>query len=286
MKDLDGKTILVTGATNGIGLEASVVLAGRGARLLMVGREPAKTEARVDEVKRRSGATAVESFLCDFASQAQVRRLAQDVAARCQRLDVLLNNAGTVFPRRTLTEDGIESTFAVNHLGAFLLTNLLLPLLRQSAPARIVNVSSEAHYRGTLDFDDLGYGQGYGIMRAYSRSKLANVLFTRELARRLAGSGVTANCLHPGVVATAIWTHGPPKGAFFVKPIVALLARIFMITPANGGATLAYLAASPEVEGKTGLYFDLNREVEPSELAKDDAVASRLWTESARLVKL
>jgi retinol dehydrogenase-14 len=284
--DLDDKTILLTGATNGIGLEASVVLARRGARVLMVGRDPPKTAARLDEVKRRSGAAAVESLFCDFASQAQVRKLAEEVHARCPRLDVLVNNAGTVFPARVLTEDGVESTFAVNHLGGFLLTNLLLDLLRKSAPSRIVNVASKAHFRGTLDFADLGYAHHYGVMRAYGRSKLANVLFTRELARRLAGSGVTVNCMHPGVVATGIWGHGAPPSRSWIKPIVALLAQIFMITPAQGADSIVYLAASPEVEGKTGLYFDDNRVREPAELAKDDALARRLWDESARLVKL
>jgi len=284
--DLAGKTILVSGATNGVGLEASVVLARRGARVLMVGRDPAKAAARLDEVKERSGSAAVESLLCDFASQAQIRELAREVHDRCDRLAVLVNNAGTVFPARTLTEDGIESTFAVNHLGYFLLTNLLLDLLRNGVPARVVNVASVGHYGGTLDFDDLGFAHGYGIMHAYKRSKLCNVLFTRELARRLAGTGVTANSLHPGVVATGIWTHGPPAWAPFMKPVMALIARAFMLSPAKGGETLVYLAASPEVEGLTGLYFEDNRVREAAPLARDDALAKRLWDESAKLVGL
>jgi NAD(P)-dependent dehydrogenase (short-subunit alcohol dehydrogenase family) len=252
----------------------------------MVGRDAAKTRAVVDEVKRRSGSTAVESLLCDFSSQAQVRDLARDVLARCEHLDVLVNNAGTVYPTRTLTADGIESTFAVNHLGSFLLTNLLLDLLRKSAPARIVVVSSKAHYRASMDLADLGYARDYGVMRAYGRSKLANVLFTRELARRLAGTGVTANCLHPGVVATGIWTHGPPPSRAWLKPIIAFVARVTMITPAQGADAIVYLATSPEVEGKTGLYYDENRAREPSALAQDDDLARRLWEESAKLVKL
>ena len=195
-----GKTVLITGATSGIGLEACVVLARNGARVVMVGRNAIKTAKRVEEVRRRSGATAVESVLCDLSSQRQIRQLAERVAAGPDRLDVLVNNAGAVFAKRTLTEDGFEATFAVNHLGPFLLTNLLLPRLTASAPARVVNVASDAHYGGTMDFDDLGFERGYQIMRAYARSKLANVLFTRELAKRLDGRGVTVNCLHlPGV---------------------------------------------------------------------------------------
>ncbi|HYM49705.1 MAG TPA: SDR family NAD(P)-dependent oxidoreductase, partial [Candidatus Limnocylindrales bacterium] len=205
--DLEGKTILITGATSGIGLEASVALAAMGGRLVMVGRDPAKTAARVAEVTARSGSSRVASLLCDLSSQSEVRRLAEAVRTRYDRLDVLINNAGTVYMKRTLTEDGLEATFAVNYLSAFLLTNLLLHLLEQSAPARIVTVSSVGHYDGTMDFDDLGFQRGYRIMRAYSRSKLAEVLFTRELARRLQGTGVTANCLHPGAVATSIWNR-------------------------------------------------------------------------------
>jgi NAD(P)-dependent dehydrogenase (short-subunit alcohol dehydrogenase family) len=219
--------------------------------------------------------------LGDFPSQASIRQMAKDVLARYDRLDVLVNNAGAVNASRTVTQDGIEATFAVNHLGPFLLTNLLLDLLKHSAPARIVNVSSVGHYRGTLDFDDLGYERGgYQIMSAYSRSKLANVLFTRSLARRLDGSGVTANALHPGAVATNIWSGAP----WYAKPVLALYKRFAMISPAEGAETITYLAVSPQIEGKTGLYFENNKPKEPSKLAQDDALAQRLWDESARLV--
>jgi NAD(P)-dependent dehydrogenase (short-subunit alcohol dehydrogenase family) len=279
MTDLSGKTVLITGATSGIGFEASVELARMGAQLVIVGRNEAKTAPKAEEVRKRSGSNRVEFLICDFASQRQVRRLAEAFQARHDSLHLLVNNAGTVFPKRTLTEDGIEATFAVNHLSYFLLTHLLLDLLVKSAPARIVNVSSVAHYRGTMDFDDLMFERGYRLMRAYSRSKLANVLFTRELARRLKGSGVTVNALHPGAVATNIWSSAPRT----IRPVLWIAKRL-MITPAEGAKTILYLATSRDVEGTTGLYFERNRPKLPSQLARDDAVANRLWKESDRLV--
>jgi NAD(P)-dependent dehydrogenase (short-subunit alcohol dehydrogenase family) len=278
---MGGKTVVITGATNGIGLEAAVGLAREGARVVMVGRNPGKTTAAVADVRKRSGSATVESLLCDFSSQESIRKLAGDLRARCQRIDVLVNNAGAVYPRRTLTGDRIESTFAVNHLGYFLLTHLLTDLLVKSAPARIVNVASVAHYRGTLDFDDLGFERGYQLMKAYSRSKLANVLFTRELARRLSGTGVTVNALHPGAVATGIWSTAPR----WVHPLLAIAKR-FMLSPEEGARGIVYLASSPEVEGTTGSYFEKDRARKPARLAEDDALAARLWSESARLVGL
>jgi retinol dehydrogenase 14 len=275
------KTIVITGATSGIGLEAAVSLARQGARVVLVGRNPIKTAAGVAEVRERSSSQAVESALCDFSSLASIRKLAADLRARCKRVDVLINNAGGVSVERTLTGDGIESTFAVNHLGYFLLTNLLLDLLIESAPARIVNVASAAHYRGTLDLDDPGFERGYQMMKAYSRSKLANVLFTRELARRLAGKGVTVNAVHPGAVATNIWSSAPR----WARPILAV-ARLFMRSPAEGGQRIVYLASSPDVEATSGSYFEDDRVKRPSQLAQDDALAARLWSESTRLVGL
>jgi NAD(P)-dependent dehydrogenase (short-subunit alcohol dehydrogenase family) len=282
MQDLAGKTLLITGATSGIGLEASLALARMGARIVMVGRDPLKTAERVGEVRSRSGTSRVESLLCDLASQAQVRALAESFLAKYERLHVLVNNAGTVYVKRTVTRDNVEATFAVNYLSPFLLTNLLLDRLIQSEPSRVVNVTSSGHYGGTLDLNDLGFERGYQIMRAYSRSKLAEVLFTRELARRLQGTGVTANCVHPGAVATSIWDRAPA----YTRPIFAVAKRIAMISPEAGAATLVYLAASPDVAGKTGLYFENNQPKAPSRLALDDALATRLWDESAKLVRL
>lgn len=277
------KTILVTGATSGIGLEASVTLAREGHQVVLVGRDEAKTRRSVDEVKQRSGSTNVESLLCDFSSQASIRAFAEAYRAKYDRLDVLVNNAGTVNEDRTVTLDGIESTFAVNHLGYFLLTNLLLDLIAKSAPSRIVVVSSAGHYRGTMDLDDLGFEKGgYGIMKAYWRSKLANVMMTRSLAKRLEGKGVTVNALHPGGVATGIWDRAPK----WTQPILAVVKKRVLITPEEGGKTLSYLATSPEVEGKTGLYFEKNKQKGCAPLARDEALAEKVWVRSAELVKL
>jgi retinol dehydrogenase-14 len=281
--DIRGKNVLVTGATSGIGLEASVELARRGARVVLVGRDPGRTEAALKDVIARSGSAEVSHLLCDFSSQADIRRLAESVLASHDRLDVLINNAGGVNKTRRFTVDGIETTFAVNHLGYFLLTNLLTDLLVRSAPARIVTVASAGHRQGTLDFDDLGYERGYSIMRAYTRSKLANVLFAAELARRLAGTGVTSNSLHPGAVATNIWSGAPT----WSKPLIQLLLRpFFFLSAEQGGATIVQLAASPELEGVTGKYFERGKAVAPAPLARDEALARRLWDVSASLVGL
>ncbi|HKV10686.1 MAG TPA: SDR family oxidoreductase [Thermoanaerobaculia bacterium] len=280
--DVRGKNILVTGATSGIGLEASVELARRGARVVLVGRDPGRTEAALKDVKARSGSSEVSSLLCDLSSQADIRRLAGNVLASHDRLDVLVNNAGGVNKTRRLTVDGIEATFAVNHLGYFLLTNLLTDLLVRSAPARVVSVASVGHRQGTLDFDDLGYEHGYSIMKAYGRSKLANVLFAAELARRLAGTGVTSNSLHPGAVATNIWSGAPT----WAKPLIQILFRPFFISAEKGGATIVQLAADPALEGVTGKYFERGKAVEPAPLGRDEELARRLWEVSAGMVGL
>jgi retinol dehydrogenase 14 len=277
-----GKTILITGATSGIGLEASVALARLGARVVMVGRDPGRTETAVADVMARSGSREISHLLCDFSSQAAIRDLARDFLASQDRLHVLVNNAGGVNKKRRLTVDGIEATFAVNHLGYFLLTNLLSDLLVRSAPARVVTVASVGHRRGTLDFDDLGYERGYGVMRAYTRSKLANVLFAAELARRLEGTGVTSNSLHPGAVATNIWSGAP----LWAKPLIQILYRPFFISAEKGAETIVQLAASPELEGITGKYFEEGKLVAPAPLAQDEALAKRLWDVSASLVGL
>ena len=276
-------TILITGATSGIGLEAAVALARPGNLLVLVGRDQKKMNAAVDEVKRRAGvAAALDSWLCDFGSQTQIRKLASDVLAKYDRLDVLVNNAGLATRRREVTEDGIERTLAVNHLGAFLLTNLLLDLLVKSAPGRVVNVASVEHYHATMDLSDLGYERGWIMRKAYGRSKLGNVMFTRALAKRLEGKGVTVNAVHPGAVATGIWDVAPG----WMQPMIWLLKKLIMITPEKAAKSIVQLALSAEVEGKTGLYFNQLEPKEPSKLALDDELAERLWAESARLVKI
>jgi NAD(P)-dependent dehydrogenase (short-subunit alcohol dehydrogenase family) len=276
-----GKTVLVTGATSGIGLEASVKLASMGAELVLVARDRGRGEAAVAAVKQRSGSQAVALMMCDFASLSQIRAVAADVLATCPQLHVLVNNAGSISQTRELTADGIERTFAVNHLGPFLLTNLLLDRLIRSAPARLVTVSSAAHRAADMPFGNLQFEHGgYGLMRAYGRSKLANVLFTRELDRRLAGTGVTANCLHPGAVATNIWSHTPG----YLRPLLAI-ARLFMLSAEQGGERIVFLAASPDVAAESGGYYERNQKVSPSAVARDDAVASELWTLSANLVR-
>jgi NAD(P)-dependent dehydrogenase (short-subunit alcohol dehydrogenase family) len=277
-------TILITGATSGIGLESAVALARQGNWLVLVGRDQKKMNAAVDEVKRRAGvAAAPDSWLCDFGSQAQIRELASNVLAKYDRLDVLVNNAGLATRRREVTEDGIERTLAVNHLGPFLLTSLLLDVLVKSAPARVVNVASIEHYHATMDLSDLGYERsGWNMRKAYARSKLGNVMFTRALAKRLEGKGVTVNAVHPGAVATGIWDVAPG----WMQPLVWLLKKLIMLTPEKAAKSIVHLALSAEVEGKTGLYFNQLKPKEPSKLALDDALAERLWAESARLVKI
>jgi len=281
MWNVAGRTVLVTGSSAGIGFEAAVALARLGARVLLVGRDRGRTDSAVVALRARAGVTA-EAHLCDFSSQASIRELAQTIQRDHSRLDILVNNAGGVHTRRTVTADGIETTFATNHLGYFLLTNLLRDLIVRSAPARIVTVASIGHRHGTLDFDDLGYERGYGIRRAYERSKLANVLFAAELARRLEGTGVTSNSVHPGSVSTDIWSDIP----MWTKPLVAIFLRPSFRTPEQGGAAVVQLAASPELDGVTGQYFENGRPVAPSRLAQDAALARRLWDVSEHLVHL
>ncbi len=278
MSSLDGKTCVVTGATSGIGEETALGLAKLGARVVLIGRDPVRAKHSVERVRSESGNDQVESLLGDFASQQDIRRLAADILEACPRLDVLVNNAGIITLKRQTTADGFESMFGVNHLGYFTLTNLLLDRLEQSAPARIVNVASNAHRFGSLDIDDLQSEKSFGSMKSYGRSKSANILFTVELARRLEGKNVTVNCLHPGAVATRL---GHNNGTF--SRALTKLISAFMLTPAKGALTSIHLASSPVVEGISGRYFAKCREQKPTSTASDPAVAARLWQASSQL---
>jgi NAD(P)-dependent dehydrogenase (short-subunit alcohol dehydrogenase family) len=274
-----GKTCVVTGGTSGIGLATAAALAERGARVVLVGRSPVRAEEAARAVRARAPGAEVEVELGDLASLAAIRELAAHLLARCPRLDVLVNNAGVFQLRRRTTVDGFETTFAVNHLAYFLLTSLLEAPLRATPGARVVSVASEAHrLGGPLDFEDLQSQRRYRPFGVYGRSKLCNILWTRELARRLAGSGVTANCCHPGAVATRLGQND----AAWAKALGPLL-RLFLLTPEQGARTSVYLASSPALEGVSGRYFVKEREAEPARFARDDDAAKRLWEVSAAL---
>jgi NAD(P)-dependent dehydrogenase (short-subunit alcohol dehydrogenase family) len=284
MPDMTGKTCIVTGASLGIGKETAAALAGMGARVVMVCRDPARGEAALADIVGQSGNDTVELMIADLASLADIRNLAAAYRQKHQQLHVLVNNAGAYNANRTTTKDGFETTFGVNHLAYFLLTDLLLDLLKASAPARIINVSSTAHVGGHINFDDLQGEKKYVGRKAYGQSKLANVLFTYELARRLDGTGVTANALHPGVVRTGFGKNNPGWwGALF--GVFQVIGRPFYISPAQGAATTIYLASSPEVEGVTGKYFARSKAVDSNAESNDTAVAQRLWQISEQLTK-
>lgn len=280
---MDGRTVVVTGGNSGIGKATAIALAAAGARTVITARNRQRGEEALADIRRVSGSHEVELAVFDLANLASVRDGAHDILARVDRLDVLVNNAGLVLTDRSETEDGYEATFGINHLGPFLLTRLLIDRLVASAPARIVNVASVAHRsaRGGIDFDDLQAHRRYHPMQVYGRSKLANILFTDELSRRLAGTGVTANCLHPGVVATGYGRDGDTSG--FLAAGLRVIAPVIR-SPANGARTSVYLASSPQVAGITGGYFVNCRRRRPSTAARDAQAARRLWTVSERLV--
>jgi NAD(P)-dependent dehydrogenase (short-subunit alcohol dehydrogenase family) len=278
-----GKICLVTGANSGLGKATALGLARMGAHVVMICRNQARGQQAQQEIKQRTGNADVDLLLADLSSQQSIRQLAGDFTQRYGRLHVLVNNVGSVFLRRRLSVDGIEMTFALNHLASFLLTNLLLDTLKASAPARIINVSSVAQIVGFIDLDDLQASKKYHMMRAYAQSKLANVLFTYALAQHLAGTAVTANCLHPGLVVTNIWSRPLPG---FLRPLVAMLMRPFGITAEEGARTILYLASSSEVEGITGKYFYQCKERPSVDISYDGSIQQQLWKKSAEMTGL
>lgn len=274
---MDGKVCLVTGANSGVGMATARELARLGATVVMVARSRERAEPVLAEIRRATGNQKVELMIADLSSQQSIHSLAAAFKQKYDQLHVLVNNAGAIFQKRAVTVDGLEATFALNHLGYFLLTNLLLDLIKASAPARIISVSSGAHAMGSIQFDDLQSERKYGAMRAYSQSKLANILFTVELARRLAGTGVTANCLHPGFVRSGFATETAGSRA-----LLAVL-RPFTISPEQAAETPVYLATSAEVAGVTGKYFIKKRVARSTAASTDMAAARRLWQVSAAL---
>jgi NAD(P)-dependent dehydrogenase (short-subunit alcohol dehydrogenase family) len=280
---MEGKTVIVTGGNSGIGKATAIALAGAGARVVITARDRVRGDVAVTDIAAASGSDAVELVVFDLADLSSVRGGAADLLERCPRIDVLVNNAGLILSERSLSADGYEATFAINHLGPFLLTDLLRQRLIDSAPSRIVNVASTAHNfaRRGMVFDDLMAERSYKQMEVYGRTKLANILFTTELADRLSGTGVTANSLHPGSVATGYARDGDTTG--FLAWGVKVYAP-FSLTPEQGARTSVYLASSPDVEGVTGKYFAKSRQKTPSANARDREAAARLWEISERLV--
>ncbi|MEN9580225.1 MAG: hypothetical protein RJA70_3234 [Pseudomonadota bacterium] len=281
MIDLKGKRVLVTGATAGIGKETALGLARLGAQVIIVGRNPEKTAGVVEELKQQSGNQQIEFLLADLSSMAEVRKLAADFLAKYSSLNVLVNNAGGMNPKRVTTAEGYELTFAMNHLSYFLLANLLLPALEAGGPSRIVNVASDAHRSGVLDLDDLMSTKSYSTFGSYGASKRANILFTREMARRLEGKPITVNCLHPGFLASNFMDK-PGSIWGYLKPV----AYLFALDNAAGAKTSIYLASAPQVEGVSGKYFAKCKEKQPTRAAQNDKTAKRLWIESEKLTGL
>jgi retinol dehydrogenase 14 len=278
---MSGRTVLVTGGSGGIGKATALGLAAMGAHLAITGRDHGRTEEAAREI-RAAGGGRVDAFVADLSSQAEVRRLADEVIKSLPRIDVLVNNVGGFWNTRHVTADGLERTFALNHLAPFLLTSLLLGRLKHSAPARVVTVASNAQALGRIGFDDLQGERSYSGARAYNQSKLANVLFTYELARRLRGTAVTANALHPGVVRTSFGAEDPNG----VQRLLVPFMRPFMKAPAQGAATSIHLASAPDLAQVTGRYFAGSKPRKSAPRSYDQATAERLWQVSADLAGL
>lgn len=280
--EMNGKIVMVTGANAGLGKETSLALARMGATVICVCRDKARGEAAVAEIKQRSGSDKVELMLCDLSSQKSIRAFADEYKRTHGKLHVLVNNAGVVIQKRSVTVDGIESTFALDHLGYFLLTHLLLDVIKASAPARIVNLSSEAERAGHIDFDDLQFEKRrYAAFGAYCQAKLANIMFTYDLAQRLEGTGVTVNAVHPGPVATNFGSDS--TGVF---NLAMKIFKKFALTPEKGAQTSIYLASSPEVEGITGKYWTKKKPIKSKGESYDEHVRRRLWELSERMTGL
>ena len=287
---MKGKVVVITGATSGIGQAAAESLAGMGARIVQVARDRGRGEEALKRLRERAPDIGHSIYYADLLRLSEMKRVASEMAHAEPRIDVLINNAGAIFGSRQLTEDGLERTFALNHLAYFVLTHGLRERLVASAPARVVSTSSDAHRTARLDLNDLQSAEAYhrsllqwlpnggGGFKVYGRSKLCNILFTRELSRRLAGTAVTANCLHPGFVATRFGDETGGLISFFIR-----IAQRFALSPEQGAETLVYLASSPEVDRVTGGYFYKCRPVKPAREAQDDALAQRLWAETARI---
>jgi retinol dehydrogenase 14 len=278
---MGGKTVLITGGTSGIGKATAVAHAAMGANVVITGRKKERGEAAVEEIRGQSTDADVELILADLSVQSEVRRLAETFLAHHDRLDVLVNNAGVVLSKRTETPDGIEMTLAINHLAPFLLTNLLLDCLKESAPSRVITVSSEAQRWGNLDFGDMQSRRRYRGFLVYGMTKLANIMFTYELSDRLQGTGITANCLHPGSVGTNFGQNNRGPMALFFRTF-----KPFMRSPEQGADTLIWLASSLEVEGVSGKYFSDRKEIEAKEIAYDPDARRRLWEISEELTGL
>ena len=275
---MKGKTVVITGATSGIGEVAALTLAKMGARIVAVARSRQRGEATLAQLRSSAPGIAHAIHFADLLRLKEMKRVAAQIADQESRIDVLINNAGAIFARRQLTEDGLERTFALNHMAYFVVTAGLRERLLASGPSRIINTASAAHLGANLDFDDLQSAKSYMAMKTYGRSKLCNILFTRELARRLRGSGVTTNCLHPGFVATRF---GDQSGGLISR--LVWLAKFFAMSPTKGARTIVYLASSPEVAEATGQYFYRCLPTTPSSLAQDDVAALELWHRSAAL---
>jgi len=275
---MKGKVVVITGGTSGIGAVAAIALARMGARIILVARDESRAEATLARLRDSAPGVAHCAYFADLLRLDEMKRVAAEIGDHEARVDVLINNAGALFASRRLTEDGLERTFALNHMAYFVMTARLRERLSASAPARIINTASDAHQEATLDFDDLQSAKSFGARKAYGQSKLCNILFTRELARRLHGTGVTANCLHPGFVATRF---GDQSGGL-ISPLIRL-AKFFAISPAEGAETMVYLAASPDVAEVTGQYFYKSMPTLSSSPAQDDRSALMLWERSAAL---